>query len=325
LFASLRQPVDQDRRVVLVPFTPETQRNTGERSPLDRTTLANALTHLDKMGAKAIGIDILIDQGQADDPLLVKALHQMKTPVWLGYATNTHNSFDVEVWQQEFMDAFVKAIDNPNVRKASIRLEADNDNVMRNWPVQYRDLPPFLPVAMSGKARAANYTGSVLYRAPKGFGTNDQRDVFTSLPIDLFAMPEGAELLANEVKGRFVLIGGDLPDIDQFDTPASRLTGEPMTGLKVHATMLTQLLDGRLPGRINGFALWIVAAFVVLAGTFTSMIDTRPWVLTLLIVGQLAFFSAVPVLFEWQGIDTQGLPAAGSPAGCSPTWRPRRR
>ena len=69
-------------------------------------------------------------------------------------------------------------------------------------------------------------------------------------------------------------------------------TGEPMTGLKVHASMLTQLLDGRLPGRVSGFALWVVAAFVVLAGTFTSMIDVRPWVLTLQIIGQLAFFGA---------------------------------
>jgi adenylate cyclase len=315
LAASLRQPVDQDKRVLLVPFTPDTQRTTGERSPLDRTTLANALTNLDAMGAKAIGIDILIDQAQADDPLLVKALHEMKTPVWLGYATNTHNSFDIDIWQQEFMDAFEKAIDNPNVRKASIRLEADNDNVMRNWPAQYRDLPPFLPVAMTGLTRAANYEGSVIYRAPKGFGTNDQREVFTSLPIDLFATTEGAAMLGNEVKGRFVLIGGDLPDLDQFETPATRLTGQPTTGLKVHATMLTQLLDGRLPGRVNDVALWIVAFFVVLAGAFTSMIDTRPGVLTLLIVGQLAFFSAVPVLFEWQGIDTQGLPAFGWIAG----------
>jgi len=315
LFASMKHPADQDRRVVLVPFTPDTQRTTGERSPLDRTTLANALANIDKMGAKAIGIDILIDQAQPDDPLLVKALHEMKTPVWLGYATNAHNSYDVDIWQQEFMDAFVKAIDNPNVRKASIRVEADPDNVMRNWPAQFRDLPPFLPVAMTGKKRAANFQGSVLYRVPKGFGTNDQRDVYNSLPVDLFVSPESASMLANEVKGRLVLIGGDLPDLDQFETPATRLTGEPTTGLKIHATMLSQLLDGRLPGRVNDFALWIVAVFVVLAGAFTSMIDTRPGVLTLLIVGQLGFFSAVPVLFEWQGIDTQGLPAFGWIAG----------
>lgn len=315
LTAALQNPVEQDKRILLVPFTPDTQRETGERSPLDRTTLARALTSLDKMGAKAIGIDILIDQAQPDDPELISALKGMKTPVWLGYATNSRNSFDVEVWQQEFMDSFVKSIGNPNVRKASIRLEADNDNVMRSWPRQYRDLPPFLPVAMTGHQRATNYHGSVLYRAPMGFGTNDQREVFTSLPIDLFASPDSATMLASEVKGRFVLIGGDLPDVDQFDTPASLVTNEPTTGMKIHATMLAQLLDGRLPGRVSGAALWVVAAFVVLCGTFTSMIDIRPGILTLVIVGQLAFFAAVPFLFELKGIDTQGLPAFGWIAG----------
>jgi len=315
LTASLRKPVEQDKRILLIAFTPDTQRTTGERSPLDRTTLANALANLDKMGAKSIGIDILIDQAQPDDPVLIKALHDMKTPVWLGFATNTHNSFDVDVWQQEFMEKFVKQIDNPNVQRTSIRLEADNDNVMRNWPVQYRDLPPFMPVAMTGKQRAEKYQGSVLYRAPVGFGTNDQREVFTSLPIDLFATPEGASMLGGEVKGKYVLIGGDLPDLDQFDTPASLLSNESTTGLKIHATMIAQLLDGRLPGRVSGGALWIVAFFVVLCGTFTSMIDIRPGMLTLVIVGQLGFFAAVPFLFELQGIDTQGLPAFGWIAG----------
>jgi adenylate cyclase len=315
LAASLRKPVDQDQRVILIPFTPDTQRATGERSPLDRTTLANALTAIDKMGAKSIGIDILIDQSQPDDQLLIDALHNMKTPVWLGYATNAHNSFDVEVWQQEFMDDFIRKVNNPNVRKTSIRLEADTDNVMRNWPAQYRDLPPFMPVAMTGRDRAQNYSGSVLYRAPIGFGTNDQREVFTSLPIDLFSSPDSAGMLAPEVKGKYVLIGGDLPDVDQFDTPASRVTLEPTTGLKIHATMIAQLLDGRMPGRVNGGALWIVAIFVVLCGTFTSMIDIRPGFLTLVIIGQLAFFFAVPFLFELQGIDTQALPAVGWLAG----------
>ena len=41
-------------------------------------------------------------------------------------------------------------------------------------------------------------------------------------------------------------------ELDQFDTPASRVTNEPTTGLKIHATMIAQLLDGRMPGRVNG-------------------------------------------------------------------------
>jgi adenylate cyclase len=79
--------------------------------------------------------------------------------------------------------------------------------------------------------------------------------------------------------------------------------------------MLAQILDNRMPGRIANGALWVIAIFVVLAGAFTSMVEVRPWVLSLQIVGQLLFFSAVPFLFEWQGIDTQGLPAFGWIAG----------
>jgi adenylate cyclase len=303
--------VAQEKRILLVPFTPDSQQRTGERSPLDRTTLADALTNLDAMGARAIGIDILFDQAQEDDPKLIAALRSMKTPVWVGYADNAHNPDDIQVWQQEFMDKFLAGIGNPNVRKASIHLEADPDNVLRNWPNQPRDLPPFLPVAMSGRKSAAAYHGSVFYRAP----INNEYDVFQSLPIDLFVDPAVAPALASEVKGRYVLIGGDLPDVDQFEYPLTRVTKDTVAGLQVHAAMLAQALDRRMPGRINGAALWILAIFVVLAGAFTSMIDVRPGMLSVLIVAQLLFFSAAPFLFEWRGIDTQGLPAFGWIAG----------
>ena len=303
--------VNQDKRILLVPFTPDSQFRTGKRSPLDRTTMASALTNIDKMGAKAIGIDILFDQAQPDDSKLIAALHSMKTPVWIGFATNAHNPEDILPWQEEFMAAFIAKADNPKVRKASIHIEGDPDNVIRNWPTQPRDLPPFLPVAMSGRTRASAYQGSILYSAP----VNSEYDVFQSLPVDLFIDPAVAPALANEVKGRFVLIGGDLPDADQFDYPLTRVTGNTIAGLKVHATMLAQALDRRLPGRINGAALWVLAVFVVLAGTFTSMVDVRPGLLSVLIVGQLLFFGAAPFLFEWRGIDTQGLPAFGWIAG----------
>jgi adenylate cyclase len=41
------------------------------------------------------------------------------------------------------------------------------------------------------------------------------------------------------------------------------------------------------------------------------MLDVRPWVVALAILGQLAFFGAAPFFFEWNGIDTYGLPAFG--------------
>ena len=303
--------VPQDKRVLLVTFTPDTQFNTKERSPLDRTTLANGLRALDAMGPKAIGIDILIDQPQPDDQLLVDALNSMRTPTWVGYATVRHNPEDMSPWQQEYLDQFLGRITNPNVRKASLKVAADGDNVARSWPDQPRDLPPFLPVALSGRQSAADYRGSIQFQAP----ANNEYEVFENLPIDTFVIPEAAAFLRDRVRGRIVLVGGDLPDSDQFETPLTRATGQTSAGLKVHAAMLSQALDRRLPARVGDLSLWVLAVFVVLAGAFTSMVDVRPAVLSALIVGQLLLFGGAPFLFEWRGIDTQGMPAFGWLAG----------
>ncbi len=40
--------------------------------------------------------------------------------------------------------------------------------------------------------------------------------------------------------------------------------------------MLAQALDRRMPGRITALALWLLAIFAVLAGSFTSMVEVRP-------------------------------------------------
>src|SRR3546814_16430714 len=83
------------------------------------------------------------------------------------------------------------------------------------------------------------------------------------------------------VKGRYVLIGGDIIDNDQFNTPLSRfpdaITGqhETMIGLEVHAHMLAQQLDKAWPRPIPGPALWALAVLIVLAGGLPSLIDLR--------------------------------------------------
>src|SRR3546814_9575595 len=71
-----------------------------------------------------------------------------------------------------------------------------------------------------------------------------EEPVFANIPIDTFALPMDADMRAgfsDLVKGRYVLIGGDIIDYDQFNTPLSRfvdpVTGrhETMIGLEVHA------------------------------------------------------------------------------------------
>ncbi len=299
--------IAEDQRIVLVPYTQDTLRATAKRSPLDRAILARALANLDQLGAMAIGIDILIDQPQLEDPQLLSTLKAMKTPVWIAYANRLTAMDEIEQWQQQFMDNWFRQLAGSQVRPSSIRLETDGDNVLRRWPNLPAGLPPFLPTALAGARPGFDYKGSVEFRAP----LNAERNVFSSFQIDLFADPATAPLFAEQVRGRTVLIGGELPDRDQFEVPSSRLGGPTISGLEVHATMVAQLLDGRLPQPASSPSLWSLAILVVLCGAFTAMLDVRPWVVALTIFGQLTFFGLAPFFFEWRGIDTYGLPAFG--------------
>ncbi|QDP20067.1 adenylate/guanylate cyclase domain-containing protein [Sphingomonas xanthus] len=301
------KPAPQDPRILIIPYTQDTLRATEQRSPLDRAILAQALTNLDAMGAKAVGIDILIDQPQAEDAQLLEALRGMRTPVWLAYANRATAGDEIEQWQQQFMDDLAARLAGSAVRHTSVRFEADGDNVLRRWPTLPEGLPPFMPLALAGAPAAFQYHGSIDFRQP----ANPERPVFAKLPIDLFGDPATAPLLADQVKGRTVLIGGDLPDRDQFEIPSTRVDGPTMSGLEVHATMLAQLLDRRLPSPAGPLSLWVLAILVVLCGAFTAMLDVRPWVVALSILGQLLFFTGAPFLFEWTGTDTYGLPAFG--------------
>ncbi len=285
----------------------ETLAATAKRSPLDRAILARALANLDDMGAKAIGIDVLIDQPQPEDAQLLTALKAMKTPVWQAYATSSESGIEVEEWQQRFLDQWFGQLAGSNVRPTSIRFEPDSDDVARRWPSLPPGLPPFMPLALGGLQSTSSYQGSIIYELP----ANPEFRPFASLQIDRFADPAFAPLLASQVKGRIVLIGGDLPDVDRFDTPASRFDGSTTSGLEVHATMLAQALDGNFPRQVGRTGLWTLAILVVLCGAFTAMLDVRPWVIALAVLGQLVFFAGAPFFFEWNGVDTYGLPAFG--------------
>ncbi|MDV3257556.1 MAG: adenylate/guanylate cyclase domain-containing protein [Sphingomonas sp.] len=301
-----RNRVGQDKRFLLVPYTQDTLRATEKRSPLDRATLSRALASIDRLGARAIGIDILIDQPQQEDAELLATLKSMKTPVWLAYATRQTAGPEIEQWQLEYMDRMFAGLAGTKVRPASVRFEVDGDEVLRHWPSLPPSLPPLMPIALSGARKDFSYAGSVDFRLPA-----TQQDVFASIPIDLLAMAQVPELVADQVRGRIVMIGGDFPNIDRFEIPSTRLDGGTMSGLEVHASMAAQLLDLRLPRGASPTAMWVLAVLVVLCGAFTAMLDVRPWVLSLVVLGQAIFFAGSPLLFEWTGLDTYGLPAFG--------------
>jgi adenylate cyclase len=300
--------VEQDPRIAMIVYTDDTLINTKKRSPLDRATLAKALTSLDQMGAKSIGIDILIDQPQDEDEVLVKAFKAMKTPTHLAYADIATNADQIGNRQQLFLDRFMTRLAGSKTSPASIRIESDGDNVVRSWPEIKASLPPFLARAMAGQNNAfADYTRSIAYRLP----IDKERPVFASYPIDLFTDSNMAAAFADQIEGRHILIGGDIVDMDQFDTPITPFTGKQMIGLEVHAHMLAQLLDHNRPIATPRWASWLVGVLVVIAGGITSLIEGKVWRTALFVVVQIAFFGGLPIWLQGHGTDTQFLPAFG--------------
>ncbi|MBB4612486.1 adenylate/guanylate cyclase domain-containing protein [Novosphingobium taihuense] len=315
--ANFAPPTDTDKRVTLVVYTADTNRATGQISPVDRTILAKALTQIDQLGAKGIGIDVLFDSPQDDDDLLRASLKAMHTPVFLAFADNRTNPEAITYEQEQDLKAFMKSAETDKVKSASILLETDADGVARRWPRQYAGLPPLLSVALTNDSsdadpRFARYTGPIRYRVPSA----SDRPVFNKIPIDLVADPDTAPLVADAIKGRYVLIGGDFSDFDQFDTPFTR-TGNPVTGetrmigVEVHASMLAQLLDKAWKER-PAVSLKVIAAVLAVAlGAATAIAQVRTWVLVLCVVAQFALFLAVPFAVERAGYDTLDMPATG--------------
>ena len=303
--SSLAPRVAQDDRIVLVVYNDKTVIDTRKRSPLDRAMLARALTALDGMGARTIGIDILIDQPQDEDAVLLRALAGMRTPTWLAYARLGPAAGGGDD-QQRFLDGFVARLHGTRVSPASIDLVVDPDGVARSWPQPTRGAAPLIASAMHG-GHGVGYQGSLRYRLPQA----SDRPVFAVLPIDLLADPAVAGALVGQIRGRDVLIGGDITDEDQFQTPMTARSGRMMTGLEVHATMLAQLRDGALPPVLPGALLWGVALLAIVMGSMTALTRLRWWLLVPFLAAQALLFTALPFLLQAGGWDTQSLPALG--------------
>ena len=316
--ANLSPAADTDKRVTLVVYTADTNRATVQISPVDRTVLAKALAEIDKLGPKAIGIDVLFDSPQDDDPLLQASLKAMNSPVFLAFADARTNREAITYEQEQDLRRYIAAAASPKVQPTSILLETDNDGVARRWPRQYEGLPPIMAVALSNAggdrdASFAHYDGPIRFRLP----LSSDRPVFDKIPIDLLADPESAPLMAEVIRDRYVLIGGDFSDFDQFDTPFTR-TGNPVTGdtrmigVEVHASMLAQLLDHALPVAVPLWAKWLAALVIVAFGAGTGVLGVgRGALIGLSVLLQFLLFLVVPFLLERWSVNTLLLPSMG--------------
>ncbi len=323
--------VEQDDRIVLVVFDDQSLINLEKRSPLPRGALAEALRNLDGMGAKAIGIDILFDQPQAEDFDLVETLRAMETPTSVAYATVATNEADIVYQQQQFLDEFMLAVEEgeTNAKRASIRLDDDFGST-RVWPDIVPDLPPLLGRSMLQDAGGpyeefAGYEGSIEYRRPLRADFEDdpeaeasdqaavEEPLFLTLSIELFLDldPAVAEFVAQEIEGKYVLIGGDILDYDRVVTSFTSWTGFEPSGLSVHGELIAQMLDGKRLAQVPVWSLWVMALVVVGSAMVVALLESPAQRLVPILIALGAIYIGLPFVLHFNEVDTYGLPAVG--------------
>ncbi len=254
--SALQPPTPQSKDVVIAAITEETLAQFQYRSPVDRAFLANLLKTLEKKGAKAIGVDVLLDQPteETKDALLKKTIREIKTPLFFSYS-NTPTVVNED--QLAYMNDFV-----PEDKRGGANLVTDPFDGTVRWTFA-GETNPGMPLGFPRKV--AQLVGIETPKRNQEIAWRAQPDAETpAFPIypshALAVMPD------DWVKGKIVLVGGILSITDRHRTPGAVVFDDDrgmMPGIMVQAHGVSQLLEGREHPRL-GFE-WAIALTLAFA------------------------------------------------------------
>lgn len=252
--AALTQPMPQRSDVVLLTITEDTLAQFPYRSPIDRAFLAKVVAHLDAAGARAVGMDILIDQPTepAKDAALAAAVARAQLPVVVGWADRRDGLTER---QSAFLRDYL-----PEAIKAHVNLVKDDRDGTVRWTFPGRGTeegyrPGFAAaLAEAAGVEAPRERSRLLYRR----GTDGSVAPFPMFPVHLVDVLPQAWFAR-----KIVLIGADLATEDRHRTPYATLLGDhegSVPGVVIHALTLAQLLDDERSREIGAAAETLVLA-----------------------------------------------------------------
>ncbi|MCA8926666.1 MAG: adenylate/guanylate cyclase domain-containing protein [Alphaproteobacteria bacterium] len=253
----------QDSRLSIVAVDEATMARLPYRSPVDRGLLADVVRLLGAAGARAVGLDILLDQPTepAKDARLAAAIKAFPGPVVLAWAdARSGMTAPQTAWLRTFGA-------ESGGRFGFANLTTDPDGMVRRHSRGLAGTDtPSLAAALAGRdgPDGAGETWTVDWRLP---GTDGSPPFQTTPALILPLMAANPAVLAGWFKDRIVLVGADLPQQDRHATPLSAVLGGPATaGVAIHAHLVAQLLDNRLVPEWPAPARWAaVLALAVLA------------------------------------------------------------
>lgn len=255
--------------IVILTITEETLAAFPYRSPIDRGFLAGLIRRISATGPKAIGIDILFDgpSDPAKDADLLAAIDEAQSPVILAVASDLN---DLTPQQRLYLGNSISGRGH-----GSIVLQRDDaDGIVRHLPFPKdrtgAPITTFTAALAAEAARTPPPQGRILYQAPQGNGLT----AFPQYPAHTAAL-----LPDDWLAGKYVLIGTDLPHLDQHPAPMVSLAGSEdgtVPGIAIHAHILAQVLEGRSLPSVPLEAGLLLAALAALATVTGFTLTQKP-------------------------------------------------
>lgn len=284
--ANFAPETSQHADIVILTITEDTLAQFPYRSPIKRSFLADLLESLDAAQPKAIGLDVLFDQPTTDldDAKLHQVLTTMTTPIVL--ATGDAEA-DLTAEQFEFQNRYLAGMDT-----GLANLAKESGVVRSTFPgtdVDGTRMPSFAyRLATLGGANVPENDLRIAYRSNIAEGRTAFRQYQAHTAMSL--PPEW-------LRDKIIMIGADLPQGDQHQTPLSTLPG-----IVIHAHIVAQLLDGTEFPVLPVWAEGLILIAAVACGVALSML-TIPLIATGLVglLSLVGFWIAGFTLFSAGG------------------------
>ncbi|OYQ31705.1 hypothetical protein CHU95_21460 [Niveispirillum lacus] len=281
--ATLTPAQPQQPDIVIVALNEDTLARFPYRSPVDRAFLADLLRNLQAKGAKAVLLDVLLDQPTeaVKDAALAAALRELTIPLVVSHGSAAEGLTEAQV---AYINDFV-----PPDRRGWANLVKDNLDGTVRW-------------IFPGKPGAdGQWQAGVVPALAAHLGLSPPKSL---IPIAWRGRPDAAtapfrQFPAHAVsllppawfKDKIVLVGADLSDRDRHVTPyRTAFAGNAgvLPGITIHAHALSQLLEQRTAPN-QGLALAVAAGLIAAGlGLILGLVEISLWLRALLGFGVVA-------------------------------------
>ena len=291
--------------IAVVLITEDSLSRYAYRSPIDRALLSAIVRDLNEAGASAIGLDFIFDRPTElkKDAALLEGIKSSSAPIILGGID--YRASQVKKWSLEFHNDFLKKTGWP-VGHLFFGATGDNltigDNVIRrSAPVdagrKMKKSFARLLADVDGIKPVRNNTLIAWQHRP----VDETSEIFSTFripPHNPVVITEDDSRNDNQIlpkawwsalKGKIVLVGGDLYDSDKHLTPMSVASKQRVPGVIIHANLVAQIRDGRSVHELSHpFEITLVAVLTMIGFLLGWQYQLRRYDLMIGIVGTLA-------------------------------------